>query len=170
MQTKAFLLSEAHLADALAWSRLPFHPYPGSLSPAVWLKVILFFLEPPLRIRRWLVLISWSHPVDEANINAWGSPIAGAHFCESSAEPIHKVMAKALTDGLEEDIWRSSLSRKLLHSNYWDTSGAFEITKYGRCIFTPSDPPQAEFSEVRLPIGLWGFSEKNLEQWQRCGL
>lgn len=47
MQTKAFLVSEAHLADALTWSRLPFHPYPGSLSPAVWLKVILFFLEPP---------------------------------------------------------------------------------------------------------------------------
>ena len=47
-------------------SSIPWQP----LSPAVCLKVILFFLEPPLRVCRWLVLISWSHPVDEANINA----------------------------------------------------------------------------------------------------
>lgn len=40
---------------------------------------------PHLWACRWLVLISWSHSVDEANINAWRSPIPGARFYESSS-------------------------------------------------------------------------------------
>ena len=103
--------SWAHIADALTWKSVPFHHLPWQLlCLAVWLKITLSFLEPILRMCKWLVLISWSHPIDEANINAWGSPIPGTCFCESSAKPIYKVTAVALTDGVEGGIWRSSLS------------------------------------------------------------
>lgn len=122
LHTENFLLSS--YCRCPLWRSISFLPLPWQpLCPAVWLKVTLSLLEPVLRVYKWLVLISWSHPADEANINAWGSPIPGTCFCESSVKPIHKVTDKALTDQLEGDIWRSSLSGKLHHS-CWGTSEA----------------------------------------------
>lgn len=140
------ILSSSHCKCPYLKSPVSSHLVPWQPLPhAVWLKVILFFLEPLLRVCRRLVLISWSHLVDEANINAWRSPIPGTHFCQSSTEPIHKAMMKVLTDGLEGGIWRSCLSeRKHIHHIHWDPSGtcsevttsAVWATKDGKCIFT----------------------------------
>lgn len=143
---------------------IPWQP----LSPAIWLKVTHFFLDSRFRMCRWLVLISWSHPVDEANINAWGSPIPGAHFCESSVEPIHKVTVKALTDRLEGGIWRSSPSGSFFTTVTGIPQGLnlqWQHLPFGQLnmehvYLPPSDPPWAEFWEGRLPVGFQSFPGK----------
>lgn len=120
----------------------------------------LFRISPLPGVCRWLVLISWSHLVDEANINAWRSPIPGTHFYGAQRSPSAKSQGRLWVMG-----WGRRLKVRLLANllpaaaglQWWSHLTYLWAAIYIHCTFAV-----LPFSPERLPVGLGGIP---LRRW-----
>lgn len=122
-----------------------------------WAQGTSFLLRipPPPGVCRWLVLISWSHLVDEANINAWRSPIPGAHFYGAQWSPSTESQGRLWVMG-----WGRRLKVRLLANllpaaarlQWWSHLTYLWAAIYIHCTFAV-----LPFSAERLPVGLGGI-------------
>lgn len=89
-------------------------------------------------------------------------------FLWAPAEPIHKVQSKGYGWWAGRKASEGQNCQEALTLQLLDTSGAFEITKYGRCIFTPEVILHRQSSEVETSWAfgfLWKEPECRAKVW-----
>lgn len=123
----------------------------------------LLRISPLPGVCRWLVLISWSHLVDEANINAWRSPIPGAHFYGAQRSPSTESQGRLWVMGRGRRLKVRLLANLLPAAAGWQWWS--HLTYLWAAIYIHCTFAVLPFSAERLPVGPGGIP---LRRWN-CG-